>query len=89
MNNMSAPDNATEVRYGAFSSLDSFRVHSDVIGACHAIAHFVARLHNYVLFLKDEFSKLSTTLVAGRVHDGDVEGVERTVPWKTCVPYLL
>ena len=23
--------------------------------------------------------------VAGRVHDGDVEGVERTVPWNTCV----
>ena len=29
-----------------------------------------------------------STWVAGRVHDGDVEGVERTVPWYTCVPYF-
>ena len=29
-----------------------------------------------------------STWVVGRVHDGDVEGVERTVPWNTCVPYF-
>ena len=29
-----------------------------------------------------------STWVASRVHDGDVEGVERTVPWNTCAPYF-
>ena len=33
-------------------------------------------------------SPIFSTWVAGRVHDGDVEGVERTVPWNTCVPYF-